>query len=332
VDKAETPQRPSAPRKLLSIFLAGMLGLFGGVGLAFLLEYMDQTLKSPEAAERYLRLPSLGVIPDFSKNGSAAYHANGYISRGGARRQINGSAGSIHKDLVISDNPFSAASEAYRAVRTGTLLSRAGEPPKTILITSASPREGKTVTAVNVALAFARLGGRTVLIDADLRRPRCQEVLGYPNGPGLTEVLTGPRDLERLIHVTGAGGLHFLKVGSIPPNPAELLGSPRMRDIIRDLAAQYDHVIFDSAPVLPVTDTILLSRFVDGVVIVVGAKSPKQSVRVGCTRLARAGAKIFGVVLNCVDVQRNPSYHNYGDYSSNGYHKLEPESAEDGIS
>jgi polysaccharide biosynthesis transport protein len=318
VDEAEAPRWPSAPKKLISMFLAGVLGALAGVGSAFFLDYIDQTLKSSDEAERYLGLPSLGVIPDFRVNGLLNHQGNAYSSYGAARRFAHSSPGSRNAELVIVDNPFSVASEAYRTIRTGVLLSRAADPPKIILITSASPREGKTVTAVNMALALSRLGGRILLIDADLRRPRCHEVLGCANGPGLTEILTSHRDPESLIHGT-AEDLDFLSAGSIPPNPAELLGSQKMRDTVCHIAAQYDHVIFDSAPLLPVTDTILLSRAVDGVVVVVGAASLKQLVSAGCTRLRRSGAKVLGIVLNRVDVQRNPRYKPYG-YYSNGYY------------
>lgn len=318
VDKAEAPRWPSAPRKLMSMFLAGVLGLLAGVGSAFFLDHIDQSLKSVEEAERYLGLPGLGVIPDFSRDGSRNHQDDAYASRDAAGRHANRSIERRNAELVISGNPFSVASEAYRTIRTSVMLSRAGDSPKTILITSASPQEGKTVTAINIALAFSRLGGRILLIDADLRRPRCHEVLSCANGPGLTEILTSHRDPESLIR-TAAKDLYFLSAGSIPPNPAELLGSERMRETVCHIAGQYDHVIIDSAPLLPVTDTILLSRAVNGVLVVVGPASPKQSVSAGCTRLARAGAKILGVVLNRVDVQHNPRHSSYGYYSNNYY-------------
>ena len=218
------------------------------------------------------------------------------------------------RELVGASNPYSVHGEAYRTLRTGILLSRAGAPPKLILMTSTTSGEGKTVTSTNAAVLFAHTGAKVLLIDADLRRPRCHRVFGLDKEPGLTEVLTGGRAVFEMIRPTQVEGLSILTSGSLPPNPTELLGSERMKKILAELAAAFDFVILDSPPVLPVSDSVLLSTIVDGVVVVVNsASTAKQQIRVACARLKYARSKIFGVVLNKVNLQ-SPEYKYYKNY------------------
>lgn len=309
VDKADPPAYPSSPRRMLDLALAGSLGLFGGVALAFLLESLDDGLRDPEEVERYLGLPHLGAVPDFMN-----------LTKAVSGPDNNGTRlGSYGKEVVVSRSRFSAASEAYRAIRTAILLSRAGQPPRTILIASGTNGEGKTITAINTAFAFAQVGRRTVLLDADLRRSRCHEVLRLDNHCGLTEVLVGQKKLDEVIHPTAANGLFFMSAGSLPPNPTELLGSDKMREILAALTAEYDCVLIDAAPIMPVSDTVILSTMVDGVLFVAGPRTPKQMIRSASSRLHHVGAKIFGVVLNQINPQA-PEYYRYG-YSHYAYHK-----------
>jgi len=316
IDRASTPMRPSSPRTLVDLLLAGVVSLFCGLGLAFLLDHLDDGLHNPEEAEMYLGLPSLGSVPDFVL---LAGEEDGAVETlpVGTAPALTDLGGGVGKEIArIHDSRFSVAGESYRAIRTAILLSRAAEPPRTILVASGAKSEGKTVTAVNTAMAFAQMGGRVLLVDGDLRRPRCHEVLGVHNLLGLTEVLVGQKQAADMIRPIGAGSsLSFLSAGSVPPNPTELLGSERMRDVLAELCAQYDIVLIDSPPIMPVSDSVILSRMVDGVVMVIGPDTPKQLVRHACGRLGQVGAKVLGVVLNQVNL-KSPDYYHYNRYYS----------------
>jgi capsular exopolysaccharide synthesis family protein len=222
------------------------------------------------------------------------------------------------RELVTALGSYSTIGECYRNFRTALLLSRAEHPPRTLLITSATSREGKTVTSVNTAVMLAQLGGKTVLVDADLRRARCHRVLSVENHCGLTEVLTGSCELDEALQPSGIEHLDFLASGAVPPNPTELLGSQRIAQILRQLGQDYDHVVIDSSPVLPVSDSLLLAKLVDGVVLVANASAtPRQQVRTACARVEYAHGKILGVVLNKVKLH-HPDYYPYyhGGYYS----------------
>ncbi len=318
IDRATAPTRPSSPKKLIDLSAVGALALFFGIGAAFLLDHLDDNLHNPEEAEIYLQLPSLGSVPDFlslvrdeADAAEAALPLDSTPFLIGQIRPNDPSAES--RELAVAKNRFSVAGESYRAIRTAILLSRASEAPKTILIASGSKAEGKTVTAVNIAMAFAQMGGKVLLIDGDLRRARCHEVLGVHNLVGLTEVLVGQKSAADVIRPIGNGGLSFLSAGSVPPNPTELLASRRMQEVLEELAASYDSVLIDSPPVMPVSDSVVLSRLVDGVVVVIGPRTPKQLARHACARLSQVGARILGVVLNQVNM-KSPDYYHYHRY------------------
>lgn len=314
VDHAEPPRFPSSPKRLLSLELSALIGLAGGIGLAFLLEFLDDRLKSAEQIERELRLPSLALVPDFTKlTGRTGYGPRRLIGKQAARLlEARGGSGGAAAAAPPESRPL--LGEIYHAIRTALLYSRAGEAPKTVLITSAVESEGKTSTAAGVAMAFAQTGGRVLLVDADLRKPRCHEVLGLENGAGLSDVLTGQARHEDAIRPTEAG-LFFLSAGSSCPNPAALLGSAAMRDLLAGLCEAYDHVLLDSPPVMPVSDPATLATLVDGVLVVAGAATPKRVVRRACAQLMQVGATIFGVALNRVDTA-GPDYHYYNPYKS----------------
>jgi capsular exopolysaccharide synthesis family protein len=313
INSAEVPGAPTSPRKDRDLMLALIAGLAGGIGLAFALDSMDNTLKNPEEAENYLRLPSLGFVPEFAGlNGRAvSYRPRGLIADGAADAMPA-------RELVTAHGSYSPLGEAYRNLRTALLLSRAGTPPKTILITSATSREGKTVTAVNIAVMLAQAGGRTLLIDADLRRARCHRVLAIDNPAGLTEVLTGARGTEETARATAIEHLDFLGAGSAPPNPTELLGSGKMADVLNGLEEHYHFIVIDSSPVLPVSDALLLAQLVDGVIVIANSRvTPKQQVKAACARLEYARGKILGVVLNRVRLESPDfQYYYHSDYHS----------------
>ena len=329
VDRAETPRSPSSPRKLLSLMLSGFLGLAGGVGLAFFLEFFDDRLMSTEQIERELRLPSLALVPDFFKLTTNRYGSR-RLGRRDPEKLLEGAAGAsattaparrnVKDVMVVSIDGHSPAGELYHSICTALLFSQAGHPPKSMVITSAVEGEGKTVTALNVATAFAQIGSRVLLVDGDLRKPRCHEVLGIANHSGLSDVLTGQKQIAEVIHQPTAG-LFFLSAGSDCPNPAALIGSGTMRDLLARLCEQYDRVVVDAPPVMPVSDAATLSTMADGVLMIVGAPTSKRVVRQACTKLRYVGAKIFGVVLNRVDTA-SPDYYFYNPYTS--YYSRKP--------
>ena len=336
IDQASLPRLPISPNKRANLLFGVLLGLLSGVGLAFFFEYLDNTIKTPDQAERELGLPNLSVVPHFgSLQGASAREESGMVQdvrqqllawKRWGKQQLGGESvsGTASNQIIVAYHPLSVVSEAYRTLRAGILLSRAEEPPRTLLFTSGVHAEGKTSTTLNTAVTFAQMGVRVLVIDADLRRPSCHKALGMKGGPGLSEVLTGQRKVERLIKRTTVDNLHLLSSGTIPPNPAELIGSIKMHEVLTALRTQFDYVFIDSPPVMPVSDALLLAKMVDGVVMVIGGQeTPKKVVKEARARLTYARAKILGTVLNKVDLQRSGYYyHNYYYYSSH-YHRSE---------
>jgi capsular exopolysaccharide synthesis family protein len=309
IDAAHPPRFPSSPRVGLSLSIALALGLLGGLGLAFGLEFLDDRLKSPEEVERYLQLPQLGVVPDFGRVESGRVR-----SRLSLAASNTGAAISLRRNgAVVKDGRTAfAAAEAYRSIRTGLMLSKAEDPPRTILFTSALRGEGKTVTALNTALMFSQLGEPVALVDADLRLPTCHKLLNMDNERGLSDVLThrGATELERRYEGTS---LYLLSSGISPPNPSELFNSSRMEQVLHDLKQRHAYVVIDTPPIMAVSDALVLSRLVDGVVLVIDQEhTPRKMVRAARGRLAHVGAKVLGVVVNKVDPGTNP-YSPYMD-------------------
>ncbi|MBV8451189.1 MAG: polysaccharide biosynthesis tyrosine autokinase [Deltaproteobacteria bacterium] len=303
---AEIPTGPTTPKKARELILALILGVSGGIALAFALDFLDNTLKNPEEAEIYLRAPILGTVPEFS---ALAGRSSGYgVPELPTGRSAAPAAG---RELVTAYGSYSAIGECYRNFRTALLLSRAEHPPRTTLITSAISREGKTVTSVNTAVMLAQLGAKTVLVDADLRRARCHRLLSIENHLGLTEVLTGSRELHEVLRPTEIEHLNFVSSGATAPNPTELLGSHKMAETLRHLEQEYEYIVIDSSPVLPVSDSLLLAKLVDGVVIVANAAAtPRQQVQIACVRVEYARGRLLGIVLNRIKLH-SPDYHPY---------------------
>jgi succinoglycan biosynthesis transport protein ExoP len=309
VDPAEINSIPSSPRKAVDISAGGMTGLLAGLLLAFTLEYLGNTLSSPDEVEKFLQLPNLGVVPEISD----ARRPTELRLVDRPRPSLQAPSG--NRQLVNSFKPYSMVTEAYRSIRTGLLLSRAGSPPKLTLVTSAMSGEGKTLTAINTAMMLAQVGAKVLLVDSDLRRGCCHTVLGMPPSAGLTEVLIGAAKIDQLVCAYDFPNLSVLQCGSKPPNSTELVGSDRMRQLLAELAVKYDFVVVDSPPLIPVSDSMLLSRMVDGVVLVVdSARTPKKQIRAARTRLDYAGAKIFGFVINRMHPKSFHYHYYYGDY------------------
>jgi succinoglycan biosynthesis transport protein ExoP len=322
VDYPTVPLSPSQPRKKLVVFLGVLLGLGVGIGLAFLLSYLDNTVRTPEDVAAVLQLPALGVVPAFD---TAPPPPGEPASLSSSLELQRVDAPQSDLPIVFLQSPKSLAAEAYRTIRTGVLLSQAGEPPRTILVTSAQSSEGKTTSTVNIAISLASSGGRVVLIDADLRRPAIHRHFNLDRErAGLVDILTGQRTVEEVAMTDLVKRVTFISSGPIPPNPAELLGSLEMASLIDRLASEYDYVLIDSPPVLPVTDSVILSRYVDGVVLVLkGASTPRRVVNDARKRLQSVGARILGVVLNHVDVTSGDYYY-YNRYYS-AYYREETE-------
>ncbi len=295
IDQAELPTKPYKPNKQLNLLLATVVGLFLGVGLAFFFEYLDNTVKTPEDVEQLIRLPSFGMVPEISNE----------------RRRRLESGASYPVELVTHGRPKSILSEAYRSIRTSVLLSFSDKPPKKITITSANPAEGKTTTVVNTAIALAQTGVQVVIVDADMRKPRIHKVFEARDGRGLSNFLSGNADLETVIKNTEIPNLSYIPAGPIPPNPSELIGSSRFKNMMASLEKRFDHVIIDSPPVLGFADSIILSTSVDGIILVaLGGKTPRETLQRAKEMLQQVNAKILGVVINRVNIQRS----DYGYY------------------
>jgi polysaccharide biosynthesis transport protein len=319
VDAAELPRVPSWPRKNLSLLIGAFVGLIGGLGLAFFFEYLDNTLKNPEEAERYLGLPILSVVPDFFTLPKA--QAQGKLPLVSQAGRIPPPSMCVPaKSQAGSKLRFALITETYRKLRTSIFLSRPGMPPKTILFTSGISSEGKTITVANTAIVLAQLGHQVLVVDADLRRPACHKALRVQDGPGLSNVLAGLIDLEPAIKATAVPNLSLLNCGSIPPNPTELIGSKKMDETLRTLKTRYDFVLIDSPPVVPVSDAVDLSTMVDGVVLIVrGQQTPKHLAKMAVAQLNNSHTTILGVVLNRIDI-RSAEYAEYYRYYVSDYY------------
>ena len=319
IDPAQIPTNPAGPRRTLTILLAFLLSTAAAIGLAFFLEYLDNTIKTVEDVERYAKLPALGVIPAIAGSTSLKKlpgRNEELLDGNGTALALSGA--SIATQLMTLDNQSTVA-EAYRALRTSVLLSSAGHPPKSILVTSGRPGEGKTTTAVNTAISLAQLGATVLIIDCDLRRPKVHKVFGITHTHGLSTYLSRDMDIDSLIHALPIPNLSLLPCGPTPPNPAELISSEKMREMMTLLGTKFDHIIIDSPPLINVTDPVILSTMVDGVIMVVHAgKSTRDVIRRASQELTSVGAKVFGVVLNNVNLQREgyDEYYYQRYYSS----------------
>ncbi|MGH9943278.1 MAG: GumC family protein [Pyrinomonadaceae bacterium] len=320
---ARLPRAPIGPPRVRNIFIAFLLALGAGVGLAFLLDYLDDTLKSIEDVDRHVHLPTLALIP---------------APR--AERRLGFGRGAGHPEpaaettaLALIEEVRSPVAEAYRHLRTSLLLSSAGQPPKTVLVTSSQPSEGKTTTAVNIAVMLAQTGADVLLLDCDLRRPRIHGHFNLPNARGITNYLSGDTNLDGLIQpYERQPNLKVITSGPIPPNAAELLGSDEMRRLIHTLSERFTHVIIDSPPAISFTDASILSTMVDGVMLVVhGGRSSRAVVRRAKQLLQDVGAHIYGIVLNNVKLESSNYYYYAGYYYSSYYSGEDRDAPGDGL-
>jgi capsular exopolysaccharide synthesis family protein len=316
VQAAETPIAPVKPNRFLNIGLSLLIGLALGIGLAFFLEYLNNTINTAEDVERIVQLPSLGAIPSLQSLAKSRIRG---LGNGNGRKST--ALVSPGNELLSGHEPISSFAESYRALRTSLLLSSAEHAPRTMLITSSHPAEGKTTIVANTAISLAQTGAKVLVLDADMRRPRCHKILSAKNDVGLSTFLSRDIRLEGVIQEHDIPNLYVLPAGPVPPNPSELLSSIKLRILVSELEDRFDHIIIDSPPVIHVTDALIISPHVDGVVIVVkGNQTPREAVLRAKQALLDVNAKIFGIVLNCVDLNSESYYYNY-KYSY--YHNYE---------
>jgi len=292
IDRAEVPRGPVLPKKNRNILLGVVIGLAVGLGLAFFFEFLDNTIKLPEDIKRHLQVPYLGPIPVYAMNGDGIQTSE------------------TLPGLITLQAPKSTASEAYRGIRTSILFSAADTTPQVVLVSSAGPLEGKSMTSANLAVTMAQSGASTLLIDCDLRKPTVHKNFKVPRDKGLSNLLVGACGFDEAVVRTAMPNLHVLPCGSIPPNPSELLGSSRMVKLIEALRKKYSRIILDSPPLTAVTDAVVLSKAADGVIMVVrSGDTPREIVKNGLNQLKSVNARVLGVVLNGVDMNREGYYY-----------------------
>ena len=313
VDQALPPANPVLRPQSTVILTALVFGILAGIVVAFLMESLDTGLRSIAEIESITELPSLAIIPR-------------------ARRSSADQAGTLttaQRNIGILTQPKSQFAEAFRSLRTSLLLSTAGHPPRCIVLTSATPSEGKTTAASNLAAILAQRDTRVLLIDGDLRRPNIHHRFGLNGKIGLTTVLTGATKLEETVQsVPEIPNLSILPSGPVPPFPTEMLSSGAMEAVLKRCEELYDYVVIDSPPILSVTDGVILARQADAVVLIVRhGKSSKHVVRRARDILLRSGAGITGIVLNAVDLN-SPEYYGYYGYSGYSYASVDSESWE----
>lgn len=325
VDRALPPDAPFKPSYKRYMIASLLLGASLGVGLAFFFSYIDRTLRTPEQVEQHLQLPSLGVIPAIGEVPSRFRAGRWRKGTGGEEAEPKG------PDLLPYEDPRSPAAEAYRSLRTALLLSRAGGV-KTMVVTSAFPREGKTTTAVNLSIVLAQLGRRVLLVDADMHRARLHEVFRIPNRIGLVSILAEAMEPSRAIVKTNLTGVFVVPSGPGSPNPSALLASDAMRTFLDLAAANFDHVIVDTPPVLPVADTLVVAQYTDGVILCTRAGvTPRDQVARARDRILRSGVPILGVVINALQPDEagyRSAYDVYGYQSVAAPTDLADEAAE----
>jgi capsular exopolysaccharide synthesis family protein len=317
IDKALLPDRPVSPNVMRNILVSIMWGLFLGLMLAFAVEFMDTSLKSPEDVEKLTGLASLGLVPSYAGDGKAS--SLHYYTYGKPNRPPSGPGAEKQPDsieLINHHDPNLAISEAYRTIRTSILFSqpdRAGG--KILCFTSAFPQEGKSTTAVNMAVSFAQLEEKALLVDCDLRKPRVHKVFKVRNTVGLSNILTGRVQPREAIQNTVVENLKILPCGPIPPNPAELLNSTRMKDLLAALRSSFAYIIVDTPPMLFVSDAAILGSLADSTVIVLRPeKAFRKPFLKMLSELEKAKARVVGVVFNDVNIRKNTYYADHYRY------------------
>lgn len=307
LDKAQLPSKPVSPNMRTNVSLAAIMALVVGIGIIFLIVFLDRSIKSTSDATQAAGAPVLGVIPQLTA------------------ADLDGKNDDRTRDMYVHENPKSSIAECCRSLRTNILFSAADRELKTIVVCSANQREGKTTSVIYLGTTMAQSGQRTLLIDTDMRRPRLHKSTGVALTPGLSNLLIGEEDYDSLIKPTEVANMFVLPCGPTPPNPAELLLTKRFENVLRELGKRFDRIILDSPPIQPVTDAIVLSKRVDGVIMVVRASKTMRDELRRSTRMVRdVGGSIVGVIVNELDARDGGygyggyGYGRYGGYYSDG--------------
>ncbi|MCF6159563.1 MAG: polysaccharide biosynthesis tyrosine autokinase [wastewater metagenome] len=302
VDNAAVPTAPIKPNKKLNVLLSMIVGLTMGVGLAFFIEYLDNTIKGPDDVEQHLKIPLLGIVNKLE------------VEKGG-----------LPDRLIVKTTPQSVVAEAIRDIRTNLIFSfSGGDTGRIIVISSTIPFEGKSFVSSNLAIAMAQAGKKVLLIDSDLRKPTLNKYFDTKREPGITNVLVAEAGLESVVHNSIVPNLSFMSCGPIPPNPSELLGSPRMEEFLRDAREKFDWIFLDSPPESSVTDSNILNNMADGSIIVVKVNTASRDhIRKTISQFNENQPKVIGVVLNMVDFKKRGYYYRYGYYSRYRYYREE---------
>jgi capsular exopolysaccharide synthesis family protein len=308
LERATVPGAPVRPKPVQNLLVGLLIGLITGLALAFAIEVLDNTLKTQVDVEQFLGVPVLGPVPII-----------GTGSRGEAA-QVGDNV--RDRDLSVFMDPKSVAAECYRSIRTNILFMSPDRPTRTMVVTSPSPQEGKTTTAINLGVTMAEAGSRILIVDTDMRRPRLHRSFGVPNQTGISTVIVGKTPLEEAIKRTDVPNLDVLTCGPVPPNPSELLHTDRFRAVLADCAKLYDRVILDSPPTSAVTDPAVLGNLADGVVLVIKTgETTRESATHARRQLVAARARLLGVIVNAIDFS-NPAYgydYYYRNYYRYGY-------------
>jgi capsular exopolysaccharide synthesis family protein len=314
LERAVVPGIPVRPRPVQNLLLGLLIGLGTGVGLAFVIEALDNTLKTQADVEQVLGVPVVGLVPIIG-----APPAGEAAEAGDHLRE---------RDLGVFLDPKSVAAECCRSIRTNILFMSPDRPLRTMVVTSPSPQEGKTTTAINLAITMAQAGGRVLLVDTDLRRPRIHRAFGMKNVIGISNAIVGEKTIEEVVFQSVVPNLDICPCGPLPPNPAELLHTRKFKDLMAECGRRYDRVIFDSPPTSAVTDPVIVGHLADGVVLVVRAgHTTREAALFARRQLEDAKAQLLGCIIN----QVNPTdpYYNYyyRSYQYGGYYGPREEGA-----
>lgn len=300
VQYAEIPTIPVGPKRIKGIIMTGILGLIMGCGLVYVLDYLDNTIRSEEDIEKYIKLPYLGHIPAIKDKSRDEYE----------------------RRIVTSSSPESSLAEAFKNIRTGIVFSAPPEILKSILVTSTIPSEGKTLVSTNLAATIALDGNKVLLIDSDMRRPTIHNTFKLENTTGLSNYLTGNVSLDLVINKTFIENLQFISAGPTPPNPSGLLGSFKMEELIKDVKKRFDRIIIDGPPLVGVSDSIILSKLVNGTLLVIRFGTASRDVVARAKQcLQEVSSNIIGAILNDVDIEKEAYYSKYYHYYSRYYAK-----------
>lgn len=339
IDLAEVPISPVFPKKKTIFILALFLGIGGGLGLIFFLDWLDKTVKTPDEVEKLLKLPSLGFIPALGTGNPHSYYAFSYYSQDSEKKKNPGNEKKI-KEIELANylEPESMYAENYRNIRTSILLSTPDHPPRIMTVTSAMPQEGKTATVINLAVSFTNLGKKVLVIDGDLRKPRIHKILKIKNTTGLSSLLVGRSSIKDVVLMTEIHNLHIIPSGPVPPNPTELLNAKSMENLLQDVKEHFDFVFIDSPPLVGIMDPVIIGHHSDGVLLITwGGKTHKKLIEKARDELTKYNIRLLGVVLNKVNMKKSGyGYYSYDNYKyqygyKTGYKKKKKQEKKGGV-